>query len=89
MYRESQLAFGWPEQKCKEWDELAKKDHTYKLTPEEKRRYKGQWYLTLNKGHFHRQHLVSVKRAELAFLRRLADVAASRAATVAMAVRQS
>ena len=48
--RESQLAIGWSEQKCKEWDELAKEDHTYKLTPEEKRRYKGQWYLTLNKG---------------------------------------
>ena len=26
----------------KEWDELAKEDHTYKLTPEERRRYKGQ-----------------------------------------------
>ena len=35
--------------KCKEWDELAKEDHTHKLTPEEKRRYKGHWYLTLNK----------------------------------------
>ena len=34
--------------RCKEWDELAKEDHTYKLTPEEKGRYKGQWYLTLN-----------------------------------------
>ena len=30
--------------------EFAKEDHTYKLTPEEKRRYKGQWYLTLNKA---------------------------------------
>ena len=49
VYRESQLAIGWSEQQCKEWDELAKEDHTYKLTPEEKRRYKGQWYLTLNK----------------------------------------
>ena len=49
VYRESQLAVGWSEQKCKEWDELAKEDHTYKLTPEERRRYKGQWYLTLNK----------------------------------------
>ena len=29
--RESQLAIGWSEQKCKEWDELAKEDHTYKL----------------------------------------------------------
>ena len=50
VYRESQLAIGWSEQKCKEWDELAKEDHTYKLTPEERRRYKGQWYLTLNKA---------------------------------------
>ena len=33
FYRESQLAIGWSEQKCKEWDELAKEDHTYKLTP--------------------------------------------------------
>ena len=49
VYREAQLAIGWTEQKCKEWDELAKEDHTYKLTPEEKRRYKGQWYLALNK----------------------------------------
>ena len=31
----------WSEQKCKEWDELAKEDHTYELTPEERRRYKG------------------------------------------------
>ena len=30
--------------------ELAKEDHTYKLTPEERRRYKGQWYLTVNKA---------------------------------------
>ena len=50
VYRESQLAVGWSQQYCKEWDELAKEDHTYKLTPEEKRRYKGQWYLTLNKA---------------------------------------
>ena len=50
VYRESQLTIGWIEQQCKEWDELAKEDKTYKLTPEEKRRYKGQWYLTLNKS---------------------------------------
>ena len=49
VYRESQLAIGWSEQECREWDELSKEDHTYKLTPEERRRYKGQWYLTLNK----------------------------------------
>ena len=41
---------GWSEQKCKESDEVAKEDHTYKLTPEEKIRYKGQWYLTLSKA---------------------------------------
>ena len=29
VYRESQLAIGWSEQKCKEWDELAKEDHTF------------------------------------------------------------
>ena len=49
VHRESQLAIGWSEQDCKEWDEFAKEDQTYKLTPEERRRYKGQWYLTLNK----------------------------------------
>ena len=49
-YRESQLAIGWTEQECKEWDELAKEDQTYRLTPEEKKRYQGQWYLTLNKA---------------------------------------
>ena len=48
VYRESQLAIGWTEQKCKELDELAKEDHTYRLTLEEKRRYQGQWCLTLN-----------------------------------------
>ena len=50
IYRESQLAIGWTEEQCTEWDELAKEDHTYHLTPEEKKRYQGQWYLTLNKS---------------------------------------
>ena len=49
VYRGSQLAIGWTEQKCKEWDEFAKEDHTYHLTPEERRRFQGQWYLTLKK----------------------------------------
>ena len=31
VYRESQLAIGWTEQKRKEWDELAQEDHTYRL----------------------------------------------------------
>ena len=46
VYRESQLAIGWTEQK----DELAQEDHTYRLTPGEKKRYQGHWYLTLNKA---------------------------------------
>ena len=45
-YRESQLAIGWSEQQCKEWDEFAREYHKNKLTPKEKKRYKGQWYLT-------------------------------------------
>ena len=49
VYRESQLAIGRTEQKRKEWDQLAKEDHTYHLTPEERKRYQRQWYLTLNK----------------------------------------
>ena len=35
VYRESQLAIGWTEQKCKEWDDLAKEDRTYHLSTEE------------------------------------------------------
>ena len=49
VYRESQLAIGWTEQKCKEWDAFAKEDYTHHLTPE-KQRYQGQWYLTLHKA---------------------------------------
>ena len=40
--RESQLAIEWTEQKCKEWDELAKEDHTYHLTQGEKNRYQDE-----------------------------------------------
>ena len=50
VYRESQLSIGWTEQKCIEMDELAKQDHTYRLSKEELKRYQGQWYLTLNKS---------------------------------------
>ena len=50
VHRESQLPIGWTEQKCKEMDELAKEDRTYHLSPEECRRYQGQWNLTLNKS---------------------------------------
>ena len=50
VFRESQLAIGWTEQKCKEMDELAKENHTYHLSLEEFKIYQGQWYLTLNKS---------------------------------------
>ena len=50
VYRESQLAIGWTEQKFKEMDELAKADHAYHLSTEEFERYQGQRYLTLNKS---------------------------------------
>ena len=50
IYRESQLAIGWTEQKFKEMDELAKQDHTYRLSAEEFKRYQGQRYLTLIKS---------------------------------------
>ena len=36
-YRESLLAIGWTEQMCRDWDELAQEDHTYRLTPKEKK----------------------------------------------------
>ena len=44
VYREHQLAI-----ECKEMDGLAK-DHTYHLTPEERRRYQGQWFRALSKS---------------------------------------
>ena len=50
VFRESQLAIGWTEQKRKEWDDFTQEDRTYHLTPEEKKRYEGQWFLTLNKA---------------------------------------
>ena len=50
VYRDSQLAIGWTEQKCIEMDEMEKQDRTYHLSREEFKRYQGQWYLTLNKS---------------------------------------
>ena len=43
VYRELQLLIGWTEQKCIEMDELAKQDHTYRLSKVEFKRYQGQW----------------------------------------------
>ena len=45
VYRESQLAVGWTEQQCMEMDELAKQNHTYRLSTEDFKRYQGQLYL--------------------------------------------
>ena len=42
VYRESQLKIGWTVQKCMEMDELAKQDHTYRLSKEEFEKYRGQ-----------------------------------------------
>ena len=50
VYRESQLLIGWTEQKCREMYELAKQDHTYRLSKEEFKRDQSQWYLTLNES---------------------------------------
>ena len=48
IYRESQLAIGWTEEDCKEWDELAQQDHSYTLIQEEYKRYNTNWYISLN-----------------------------------------
>ena len=48
FFRESQLMDRTKVQKSV--DELAQEDHTYHITPEEKKRYQGQSYLTLNKA---------------------------------------
>ena len=50
VYRESQPAICWTEQKCLEMDELAKQNPTYHLSTEEFKRYQGQWYLILSKS---------------------------------------
>ena len=50
VYRESQLAIGWTEQTCKEWDELCERRSYISSHSREYRRYQGQWYLTLNKS---------------------------------------
>ena len=47
VYRESQFAIGWSEQKCKQRDELAQEDDTYHLSTEEFKIYQGQRYLTM------------------------------------------
>ena len=39
VYRDSQLKFGWTEQKCIEMDKLAQEDHSYRLSRDELQRY--------------------------------------------------
>ena len=44
---------GWTEaHKCREMDELAQEDHTYKATKEELDRYRSNWTLQLNDSTF-------------------------------------
>ena len=72
VYRESRLKIGWTEQKCMEMDELAQRDHTYRLSKEEFKRYQGQWYLILNKsGNNAPVRLRSDFRAAVSFKNRL------------------
>ena len=60
VYHESQLAIGWSDHTCKQWDELAKEDHTYKVTLEENWRYKGQWYLISEQSRQNWAHEASI-----------------------------
>ena len=46
VYRESQLAIGWSEQQCKEWEKLLQENHTYRFTPEEKKNTKDNGILS-------------------------------------------
>ena len=49
-YRDSQLKTGWTEEKCIEMDKLAQENHSYCPFSEEFKRYKKNWYITLNKS---------------------------------------
>ena len=46
---------------AKRWTNLRKEDHTFHLTPEEKKRYQGQWSLTLNKSRQKRAFATSTR----------------------------
>ena len=50
VYRESQLAIGWTEQKCKEWTNLRKKTTRTISLQRNSKDTQGQWDLTLNKS---------------------------------------
>ena len=47
-YRNAQLKAGRTEEKCIELDELARKEFTYRPSPEEFERYKKTWSISLN-----------------------------------------
>ena len=48
VYRASQELIGLTEALCKEMDQKAQEDRTYKLTSEELARYKSNWSISLN-----------------------------------------
>ena len=50
--RESPMANGWTEEKCRYLDQLALEDKSYTATRRERQRYKNNWKLTINaQGH--------------------------------------
>ena len=49
-YSDSQLKFGWTEEKCIAMDKLAQEDHSHRLSSEEYERYQKNWYISLNKS---------------------------------------
>ena len=48
IYRESQLAIGWDEAFCANYETISKEDHTYVYTADEHQRLETSWVLQLN-----------------------------------------
>ena len=49
-YRDSQLKIGWTEETCIAMDKQAHENHPYCPLPEEFKRYKKNWYISLKKS---------------------------------------
>ena len=47
-HRESQMALGWTEEKCRYLDQLALEDQSYTATITERQRCENNWKLTIN-----------------------------------------
>ena len=48
IHRESQLAIGWDEASCANFDDISNEDHTYVYTADEHKRLETSWVLQLN-----------------------------------------